>query len=164
MGSYASGYRPYSYNQGSRQAGYGAYGSYNNKKRVGSYGNPYQVYHGPGLAHLAYQPKDGYGSARYHEVLGKGVVIGKYSFTDGKTYEMKDYDEKVIAGPNDLAYKEALEIAKKNGYGTSELKWDDDKSYIGIEHVKNKEAITDTYALKHQIDIVNAKKKKSAKG
>ena len=37
-------------------------------------------------------------------------MLGKYSFTDGKTYEVTDYDEEVIAGPDDKAYKEALAI------------------------------------------------------
>ena len=161
LGSYASGYRPpKSYNKGSQQAGYGTHGSYNNKKRLGSYGNPYKTYHGPGLQHLAKKPYDGYGSARYDEILGKGIVLGKYTFTDGKTYEKKDYDEVVVAGPGDKAYEEAWNIAKNNRHGQSKIYYDDDDNdYIGMDDVKYKQDITDTHALKSQIDLANAAKK-----
>ena len=173
MNSYTSKYSPPTpYNKGAQQKGYGDYGSYNNKNRLGSYGNPYQAYHGPGLQHLSKQPYDGFGSARYHEVLGKGIVLGKYTFTDGRTYEVTDFDEKVIAGPDDKAYKQALAIAQMSGKGYSDIKFGGyngqdvnaqyvDEDYIGIEDVKEAEDIPDTYALKQKIDLVNAQKEKA---
>lgn len=164
MNSYTSKYAPPTpYNKGAQQQGYGSHGSYNNKNRVGSYGNPYQSYQGPGIQNLSAKPYDGYGSARYHEVLGKGVVLGKYTYTDGATYEKTDFDEKVIAGPDDKAYKEALAIAKNSGHGETDIDfgYGGYGNYVDIDDVRNKEDIPDTYALKAKIDHVNAEKKAS---
>ena len=73
---------------------------------------------------------------------------------------MTDYNEEVIAGPDDKAYKEALAIAKASGYGQSDLNYGHD-NYVDIDDVKNAEDIPDTYALKNAIDSVNAGKKEA---
>ena len=42
-------------------------------KPLGTFGNPYTKYTGPGLHYL------GNPTAKYNGILGKGVVLGKYT-------------------------------------------------------------------------------------
>ena len=48
--------------------------------------------------------------------MGKGVVLGKYSFTDGGKKEVKNYDEREIT-VTDNQYNDALDLAKESGKG-----------------------------------------------
>lgn len=100
-------------------------------------------------------------------MLGKGVVLGKYTYTDGATYEVTDFNEEVIAGPDDKAYKEALAIAKNSGNGQTDINFGygaphggihgantghheqiGDGNYIDLKDVREQEDMPDTYALK----------------
>jgi len=44
-------------------------------------------------------------------VLGKGIVLGKYSRTSGDSKSYTDFDEKNIGGPDSQLYKDAADLA-----------------------------------------------------
>ena len=56
-----------------------------------------------------------FNGARYDPVLGKGIVLGKYSRTVGDTKKATDYDQKELAGPDSQMYKDALSLALRSG-------------------------------------------------
>ena len=100
---------------GHGHGGYERYGSMNKhageygKKAVGTFGNPYTKYTGPGL-HYLHNP-----TARFDPILGKGIVLGKYTRSTGDTKRYTDYDHVEVAGPNSNLYKDALDLIKMNG-------------------------------------------------
>ena len=73
--------------------GKGKYGrpSYSSKKpgTLGTYGNPYRAYYGPGITKETYKALNGRkivggkGSIVYDEKLGKGIVLGKFTRNGG---------------------------------------------------------------------------------
>ena len=74
----------------------------------GSFGKPTVRYYGPGSGGLTAAEKF---NSVYDPILGKGIVLGKYSRTTGGTKDITDYDKKEIAGPQSQAYKDALYLA-----------------------------------------------------
>jgi len=62
-----------------------------------------------------------------HRKLGQGIVLGKYSFTDGGKKEVKNYDEYEI-DVSDKVYKDALDLAKASGLGYSVIDFSKDFS------------------------------------
>ena len=69
-------------------------------------------YYGPGATNLVHTPS----AFVNHPQLGTGVVLGKYSFTDGGKKEVKNYDEREIT-VTDKQYNDALDLAKESGRG-----------------------------------------------
>ena len=65
--------------------------SYSSKKEgtLGSYGNPYRAYYGPGITKDTYKALNGRkiiggkGAVVYDEKLGKGIVLGKFTRNGG---------------------------------------------------------------------------------
>jgi len=58
---------------------------------------------------------------RYDPILGKGVVIGRYSRTSGDTKKATDYDEKEIADKESQLYKDAMDLAQRSGLGETDI-------------------------------------------
>lgn len=58
---------------------------------------------------------------RYDPILGKGVVIGRYSRTSGDTKKVTDYDEKEIADKESQLYKDAMDLAQRSGLGETDI-------------------------------------------
>jgi len=58
---------------------------------------------------------------RYDPILGKGVVIGRYSRTSGDTKKASDYDEKEIADKDSQLYKDAMDLAQRSGMGETDI-------------------------------------------
>jgi hypothetical protein len=58
---------------------------------------------------------------KYDPVLGKGIVLGKYTRTLGDSKKVTDYDEKEIAGPDSQAYKDAYQLALRSGKGETDI-------------------------------------------
>jgi hypothetical protein len=54
-------------------------------------------------------------------VLGKGIVLGKYTKKLGDSKKVTDYDTKDIAGPDSQAYQDAYKIAMQSGHGASDI-------------------------------------------
>lgn len=48
-------------------------------------------------------------------------MLGRYQKVNTETKRITDFDERVIAGPNDQMYKDALDLARLNGHGYSEI-------------------------------------------
>jgi len=96
-------------------SGYERYGTMNKhagdyaNKALGTFGNPNTKYTGPGLQYL-HNP-----TARFDPILGKGIVLGKYTRSTGDTKRYTDYDHVEVAGPNSNLFKDALDLIKMNG-------------------------------------------------
>lgn len=54
-------------------------------------------------------------------MLGKGIVLGKYTKKLGDSKKITDYDTKDIAGPDSQAYQDAYKIAIQSGAGASDI-------------------------------------------
>ena len=116
-------------------------------KAIGTYGNPYTSYNGPGLNHLKQA------ATRWNPKLGRGIVLGKYSKSTGDQKRVTDYDNRVIAGPNSKMYKDALDLAIRSGKGASSVHYGpDDAAKVLI-----KEDIPDQTEFKKDIVVPDAK-------
>lgn len=60
---------------------------------------------------------------RYSPVLGKGIVLGKYSRTTGGDKRVVDYDEVELGGPDSEMYKDALDLAYRSGRGETDIRF-----------------------------------------
>ena len=54
-------------------------------------------------------------------MLGKGIVLGKYTKKLGDSKKVSDYDIKDIAGPDSQAYQDAMKIAQQSGRGETDI-------------------------------------------
>ena len=54
-------------------------------------------------------------------MLGKGIVLGKYTKKLGDSKKITDYDKKDIAGPDSQAYQDAYKIAQQSGRGETDI-------------------------------------------
>ena len=79
-------------------------------KHTGTYGSPYTSYKGPGYGHL---------KTFVHPKLGKGIVLGKYARTSGGSKRAVQFSEDLIAGPADPMYRDAYDLALRQGHRVS---------------------------------------------
>ncbi len=116
------GKAPARYNGAPQRGGY-RQDSYSADQRYyspnGRYGRPDVYYSGPGKAELAKQLKRI--QYREHPELGKGIVIGKFTRTNGGKKKIVDFHEEEIAGVGSQMYKDAVALAKRSGQGASNI-------------------------------------------